>query len=906
MVTAATIIIPQKQQPQLIEVIGGNGRIGSQFMRLLRRDISSRQPPPIAVPRGVCPGSISSSTTATTPISCSNYNPIFVCTPSNTWSTIYDTTTPSSRCSDLVFIGNGLLPHNIQLQSHPRIDTDNADIDTANNDSLTDKTTSSSVKATAATTIVIPHYGILHVGDRPTTTSIGETSISPPPPSPPTYIAGKHSHMVQRLLELDGITNIQRYDTITVDVIKYMIQKVIWTSCLWLLCHTMNDNSIISNNQPLTLTAPQPPLTVSQVHIQHTAILYSLVEELWPSIQSVYEKEVNRWIKHNPTISTIGSSTIVPSITITDVMQYMERYSFSIPNAIPSKVLAMQEIESRNKVFTDCCHSLQQQQPIHYRLLQQVFSNTESPNHHILWKELVVPRSMQPSPTNALPSETKMVDLRSMIGMAVYGHRRPTIQDTVPTAVANDRKVDMDILQSVSQKKNIVIVGAGILGSSVAFNLARLRHEYESNGTPEITITVIDAQCMDISDTNSTTKASFGWINANFMKQPLSYQTLNVLGIHAWYHDPVLKLLPRWNGSIVRKRRTASSNILNIDTSGYYNQSIGPLSDSDLYTLEPNATFTADENVTSDVYYFPNEGFVDPCDAVRTMRNEAKRLDVSFLWNCTVKGIVTTSTVLDTTEPQMIHRYTIEYQNNDGIPQISSTIDADVVVIAAGIGSTSQALGGLPMQQTNCSGSMIHFVKGKKYTACEVKASAQVQKESASLQRVVVDMVNETHVLQRQNGTIIVGGGSPLHVGGTHVAGTTTTKDGVKNEPLSTLSVKPAKSGHLKVAKRVQNLIPNLLDTMIVDKVQTAERSIPFDGLPSIGYYHSETMLKNEHCMQQEGRTSMTNFGGIYSLVSHSGITLAPLLGGLAAAEILDPNLSLDILTPYRPERLFA
>jgi hypothetical protein len=133
----------------LTEVVGGCGRIGSQFMRLTEN--------PIVVPYGVCPGSISSTPN----------HPIYVCTPATSWSTIYETTMPG-RCSDLVFVGNGLLPKNIPYHD---------------------------------VTVVVPHFAVLHVGDRPSFTKT----------APPTYIAGKHSHIVETLLQKDGIINIRQY-----------------------------------------------------------------------------------------------------------------------------------------------------------------------------------------------------------------------------------------------------------------------------------------------------------------------------------------------------------------------------------------------------------------------------------------------------------------------------------------------------------------------------------------------------------------------------------------------------------------------------------------------------------------------------------------------------------------------
>jgi glycine/D-amino acid oxidase-like deaminating enzyme len=81
----------------------------------------------------------------------------------------------------------------------------------------------------------------------------------------------------------------------------------------------------------------------------------------------------------------------------------------------------------------------------------------------------------------------------------------------------------------------------------------------------------------------------------------------------------------------------------------------------------------------------------------------------------------------------------------------------------------------------------------------------------------------------------------------------------------------------LEGAKR---LSPSVVDGAEFTHTSEAVRPMPKDGLPVVGY------------LQQ----------GLYTLVTHSGITLGPLLSALAAGEI-DENISCDLLSPYRPSR---
>ena len=133
--------------------------------------------------------------------------------------------------------------------------------------------------------------------------------------------------------------------------------------------------------------------------------------------------------------------------------------------------------------------------------------------------------------------------------------------------------------------------------------------------------------------------------------------------------------------------------------------------------------------------------------------------------------------------------------------------------------------------------------------------------------------------MQRRDGSIVAGGDDLEFAG----ASSSSSSKNLKKESASN----PTKSsqddeqvGALLAAARA--LAPGTLLRAIFSHTTEAERPIPADGLPAVGYVRP----------------------GVYSVVSHSGITLAPLLGPLVAAEIAE-SVSLDILAPYRPTRFF-
>ncbi|WP_329243652.1 FAD-binding oxidoreductase [Streptomyces sp. NBC_01478] len=79
----------------------------------------------------------------------------------------------------------------------------------------------------------------------------------------------------------------------------------------------------------------------------------------------------------------------------------------------------------------------------------------------------------------------------------------------------------------------------------------------------------------------------------------------------------------------------------------------------------------------------------------------------------------------------------------------------------------------------------------------------------------------------------------------------------------------------------VRQVVPALADSRIA-RTRVAFRPIPADGFPSVG--------------------AVPSVPGYYEAVSHSGITLGPVLGRLLAAEILDGTRD-GLLADFRPER---
>jgi glycine/D-amino acid oxidase-like deaminating enzyme len=635
----------------------------------------------MAVPRGVAPGAFSKPG-----------SPIYVAIPAGAWDEVY-LVTPEDRREDLVWVGNGLPRHQ-------------------------------------ASTVVVPHFGILAVGGDPVTS----------PLSPPTFVHGKHALQLRDILTGHGI-KVQIIHS-WADVQIYAAMKLLWSSCMWLLCHS-----------------DDPPLTVKEVHDRKEAELNELLSELLPCLADF-----------------IGKPTELSAI-----VEYMKSYSLSMPTAVPSIELAINEVQHRNGVWL--AYREKFLQPFHTSLLNAVgvdWANQELSNTVELSKHTVH--------TCHIPE----LEL-TVLGREVATGSRPAT-------------------------KTAIVIGAGILGTSAAFHLAK----------EGVHVTVYDELSAD--QVGRTTPASWAWINAN-QKSPAHYKWLNQLGMRGWRTNTIIKDLPIWNGAIVQFNETQTFH------GGYAVE--GPLAAKRIQQLEPNANFSFTEGP---VYFFSDEGSVDPIEAVLALKVEAVKLGVNFVPSVKCTGL------LRGNGGRVI-----------GIESAGSTIkEADVVLVAAGVGSSASALGGMPLIS---SPGRISFARPKY----DVRESP----DSVRINRILVDTVRQCHVLQRRDGTLVAGGGM-LEVGGTTSAA---------NSGACASSFSDDKG--LQIVAAAKQLSPQTISRSSFSHSAAAIRPMPKDGLPIVGFI--------EH--------------GLYCVVTHSGITIAPLLGALIAHE-LSLQLDLDVLKPYRPTRL--
>ena len=694
--------------------------------------------------------------------------PIFVAVHAAAVPNIVRLTLPSRR-RDLVFVTNGLPSRIITSLS----------CDGAWNESPQEDVED----ILKSITLSIPHFGVLSVGGDVVTSSS----------SPPTFVHGRHSSNLASLLQPHGIV-VEQVESFS-DLQAAAVKKLMWSSTMWLLCH----EGIRSK-----------PIPVAMVHEKKEAKLRDLVTEFLPAANNLVGKGCN-----------LGS--------VEDIVTYFRLYSLSMPQAIPSKDLAMNELPERNGLFLNpnSPDASSLTQPIHKTLLEKVGG----------------------------PGTCALLMSQDFSTTELNGDFSKTVLHSACPSLAFITQSPADTSTLSSQKaRNVIVIGGGFIGSSVALALARRG----------IRVRVIDKRDITNGDIGEATNASWAWLNAND-KTPWRYFSLNHLGMKVWRNDPILSNLPVWCGGLVRRAKRSTSRFEDDPAKGGAYASIGPLIRDDVIALDPAAEFLGEPPGGEEIYFYPDEGHVDPARASHAIRQEASRLGATFVGNITVERTV------DDDDGKVC-----------GVITDDGKLPADVVIVAAGIGS--KTLSGLDIIQQPGMIALTKPATGSASTKESNSSSSKGEEAEGDLggvpRRILVDTINEAHILQRNEGELAVGGGY-LQVGGVASA-SHLGDDGVGKDATGTSNDKEdIIAAARRLIKSASQVSPSVIKRVELSHAESADRPMPSDGLPAVGFCRP----------------------GLFCVVSHSGITLGPLLGELAAIEICEATMTEDLIGDFRPAR---
>jgi glycine/D-amino acid oxidase-like deaminating enzyme len=352
----------------------------------------------------------------------------------------------------------------------------------------------------------------------------------------------------------------------------------------------------------------------------------------------------------------------------------------------------------------------------------------------------------------------------------------------------------------------VVIAGAGIIGASIAYHLAR-------RGAA---VTVLEKERPGAG----ATEKSFAWLNA-FSKQPRSYYDLNLFGMAGWRRLALelSDLQVQWGGGVEwaagDEAQRLRRNVARVEPWGY---AVHLIPEAELGTLLPGFT----PGPVDAACFAEQEGTVDPVQALGAILRGAQKMGAHVEYPCEVTGISASNGRVQAVETSR------------------GKIEADFLVLAAG-------------NDTPRLARMLDL-------AVPLKESIGLLAHTAPASRLVDRVVVAPGATIKQNpdGRIVTG----TDFGG---ASSTDTSREFGNKLLA----------------NAQKFLPRIQEARL-ETVTLGHRVMPKDDHPIIGFFQK--------------------YPNLYVASMHSGMTLAPIVGQVAAAEILD-GVNVDLLKDYRPAR---
>jgi glycine/D-amino acid oxidase-like deaminating enzyme len=351
-----------------------------------------------------------------------------------------------------------------------------------------------------------------------------------------------------------------------------------------------------------------------------------------------------------------------------------------------------------------------------------------------------------------------------------------------------------------------VIVGAGIIGTSIGYHLAKRGAQ----------VTILEKE----KPGSGATGKSFAFLNAS-RKQPRSYYDLNLFGIEGWRRLQLelgQELKVQWGGAVEWKTPGETANKL-LETVHAYQQwgySARQIDASELHALLPEAS----PGAVGAAAFYEEEAAVDPLQVLDLLVRKTQGFGATIESPLEVTGL------------------DIVGDRVRGVQTARGKIEADVFVFAAGAGTQQLA----------------KFAEVNVPLDSSIGVLAHTAPQPALLGRVT--LAPGFSIRQNPDGRIVTGGS---------VEG----KEGA-----------PGDQG-VELLQGAAQYIPRLHGAS-VESVTVGHRVLPKDGYPILGFAQK--------------------YKNLYIAATHSGMTLAPIIGQLASIEILD-GTTVDLLAPYRPAR---
>ena len=178
-----------------------------------------------------------------------------------------------------------------------------------------------------------------------------------------------------------------------------------------------------------------------------------------------------------------------------------------------------------------------------------------------------------------------------------------------------------------NKTKEAVVIGAGIIGCSIAYELSKRG----------VKVTLIDKNVPGSACSGN----SFSWINATYPKKPYSYNLFSQLGINAFHLvQRELSLDIKWNGSLewsskIQDQQTLIENVNELKNYPKYTPT-SIIGYKKAKKFEPYINFEGNENIV----FSKADGAIDPKDAISKMINAIKKNGGTVLNPCKFEKII--------------------------------------------------------------------------------------------------------------------------------------------------------------------------------------------------------------------------------------------------------------------------
>ncbi len=359
--------------------------------------------------------------------------------------------------------------------------------------------------------------------------------------------------------------------------------------------------------------------------------------------------------------------------------------------------------------------------------------------------------------------------------------------------------------------RTAIVIGAGIVGAAIAYELAKRG----------VAVTILEK----FKPAAGATGDSFAYLNASTKTGSRPYFQLNWLGMAGWriWQQEAGPALPlQWGGATYWRDSEAEAAKLGASLRiaqswGYAGRSVDA---GVLKTLLPGLAI----GPVSAGAFFPEEGEVDPIGAVAALLERAGKLGAKLRAPVEVKALF------------------VRDGKVAGVRTSDGVIEADTVVLAAGLGSEALAgQAGVRLPLTSSPGVLLHTRPQKQVLDRVVFAPRSTFKQMPDGRFVASISGHE--------------GGAP---------------EGAGVEAFGNA-----------IQRAASTYLPGI-GSAGIERVSVGQRVVPADSFPVVGF--------------------APKLGGLYVAVTHSGVTLAPALGRLAAQEIVDGVVA-EPLAAFRPDR---